>query len=76
MRRYRNRLPPQNDEILGSSREEARQLVSQDPFDIVCLFDFDANPYRIDRRLNQDLFIFIAGYMHRVEDDLGGCSAF
>ena len=67
---YQHRFPSQNDKIFSTSSEESCQLVCQDPFNIICLLDFDTNPYRVDGWLNEDLFILIAGYMHWIQDDL------
>ena len=43
----------------------------KDAFYIIGLFDFDADADCIDRGLDQDLLILVAGDMHWIQDDLG-----
>jgi hypothetical protein len=49
--------------------------VSENPFNIICLFNFDAETYRVDGRLYENLFILVAGNVHWVQDDFRGGSA-
>ena len=44
--------------------------MSKDAFYIIGLFDFDADADCIDRGLDQDLLILVAGDMHWIQDDL------
>jgi hypothetical protein len=41
--------------------------VSQDPLDIIRLFDCDADAQRVDGRLNQDTLLGVAADDERVE---------
>jgi hypothetical protein len=40
---YRHRLPSQNDKVLCPSSEEPCQFVSENPLNVVSLFDLDAD---------------------------------
>lgn len=57
----------EDDEAFGSLHEEAGELVSQDAFDFVGLFDTDADADRIDTGLDEDLFALVAGDRKRLE---------
>lgn len=56
-----DRFPPQNEEALRPLLQESRELVNQDVFNLVGLLDLDADAHGVDRRLDQDALVFIAG---------------
>ena len=53
-------LSTQHDEALRSLHQESCKFMAEYPFDLVCLFDFDANADRVDRGLDKDSFVFIS----------------
>src|SRR5271170_8288146 len=59
-RTYRNRFPSQDDKTLCPSSEESSQFMSEDTFNFIRLFDFDAYADRVDGRLDKHLFVLIA----------------
>ena len=70
---YRNRFPSQDDKTLCPSSEESSQFMSEDTFNFIRLFDFDANADRVDGRLDKHLFVLIAGYMQWIQDNFRRC---
>ena len=46
--------------------------MSQNPLNLIGLLNLDTNPNGIDRWFNEDLFIFIAGNIHWIENDFSG----
>jgi hypothetical protein len=54
-------FPPQHDKALRTLHHESGELVTQDPFDFICLFDLDRYPDGIDRRFDEHPFVFIPG---------------
>lgn len=71
-----DRFPPQNIKALRALGQEACKLVHKDMLNLVGLLDLDAYPHAVDRRLNVDLLVLIAGDGERVQDDLGGAGGF
>lgn len=57
---YLDRFPPENEEGLGSLRQESREFMDQDGLDFVGLLDLDANAYTVDAWLDEDLLVFVA----------------
>lgn len=49
--------------------------MSENPFNIVCLFNFDAETYGVDGRLYENLFVLVASNVHWVQDDFRRGSA-
>ena len=73
---YLDSLSPQDEECLGSLRQESREFVYQDILYIIRLFYLDAHTHTIHRRLYQHLLVLISGYMERVQEDFGGACGF
>lgn len=73
---YLYRLPPQDKERLGALCQESCELVDQNMFDLVGLLYPDADADTVDTRLNEDLLIFVAGDVQRVQQELGGAAGF
>lgn len=63
----------ENHESLCAHHHEPCKLVTQDLFNLICLFDGDAETDRIDRWLDEDTFGFVTGYDEGEKEDLGGC---
>lgn len=68
---YRHGFPPQDEERLGSLRQEARELVDQDMLNLVGLLDLDADAHRVYARLDEDALVLVARNRQRCEEDLG-----
>jgi hypothetical protein len=71
-----DRFPPQDVEALGALSQEAGELVYENVLNLIGLLDLDAYPYTVDRGLNIDSLVLVAGYGERVEDDFGGAGGF
>lgn len=67
-----DRFPPQDVEGLCSLRQESRELVHQDVFNLVRLLDLDAYPHAVYRRLDVHLLVLVSRHCKRVQDDFGG----
>jgi len=52
-------FPSQDDEPLGSHSHEPGKLFTQDPLDLVGLFDADGEPDRVDAGFDEDAFGFV-----------------
>ena len=59
-RSNRNSLSSENDKVLGTHHHESRELMTQDLFDFICLFHFDAESDGIDGSLDQDSFLLVS----------------
>ena len=70
-RTYRNRFPSQDDKTLCPSSKESSQFMSQNAFNVIRLFDFDANADGVDGRFDKDLFILVASDVHWIQNDFG-----
>lgn len=55
-----DRLSPQDEELLCSLGQEAREFVHKNVFDLVCLLNFDTNADAVHARLEQDALGFVA----------------
>ncbi len=64
-------LPPENEEGLGTLCQEPGKLVDQDVFDLVGLFDLDADPYAVDAGLDEDTLVLVAGNRQGRQQHLG-----
>lgn len=69
-------LPPQNEERLGTLCQEPCELVDQDVFNLVCLLYPDADADTVDTWFDEDLLIFVARDVQRVQQELGGATGF
>lgn len=66
LRLYLDRFSPQNEEGLSTLCQKASKLVDQDVFNLVGLFDLDADSDAVDTRLNQDLFAIVSSNGERI----------
>lgn len=66
---YRHRFPSQNNKILCSSGKESCQLMCENPFNVISLFDFNTDSNCVDGRFNEDLLILIPGNVHWIQND-------
>lgn len=73
---YIDRLPPQNEERLGSLRQEPRELVHEDVLDLVRLLYPYAHAHAVDRGLDEHALFLVSGHGQGVEDELGRGSRF
>ena len=71
---YLDGFPPQDDETLGSHSHEPGKLFTQDPLDLVGLFDADGEPDRVDTGFDEDAFGFVTGDEEGLEKGLLGVS--
>jgi len=71
-----DRFPPQNEECLCTLGQEACELVDQNMLDLVRLLYPYAYAHAVDTRLDQDLFVLIAGDCERVEQHFRGTGRF
>ena len=44
----------------------------ENPFNVISLFDFNTDSDCVDGRFNEDLFIFVSGDVHRIQNDFRG----
>jgi len=70
---YRHRFSSQDNKTFSPSSEESSQFMSENTFNFIRLFDFDADADRVDRRLDKDLFVLVACYMQWIQNDFGRC---
>lgn len=68
---YRYRFSSQDDKTLCPSSEESSQFVSENPFNVIRLFDFDANADGVNGRFDKDLFVLVASDVHWIQNDFG-----
>jgi len=47
--------------------------VGEDTFNVIRLFDFDANADRVDGRFDKDLFILVSSNVHWIQNNFGRC---
>lgn len=68
-----DRFSPQNHETLRPLHHEPRELVTQNPLNLIRLLDLDADPDGVYRGLNKHSFIFVPGDYKRVKEDFFRC---
>lgn len=71
---YLDGLPPQNEEGLRSLRQEPRELVDQDMFYLIGLFDLYAYPHAVDAGLDVHLLVLIPCDGDRIQQKLRGAA--
>ena len=71
---YRHRFPTQHNKVLGPHHHEASEFMTQNPLNVIRLFNLDGESEGIDGGLNQDLFILVAGNDNGLENDFLGRS--
>jgi hypothetical protein len=54
-----DRLSSQNNEILCTHHHESGEFMTEDTFDIILLLDANRHANRVDRRFDEDLFLFV-----------------
>jgi hypothetical protein len=54
-----DRLPPQNNEILGTHHHESGEFMTEDTFDIIRLLDANKHANRVGRGFEEDLFLLV-----------------
>jgi hypothetical protein len=64
---YLDRFPPQYEESFSSLCEETRELVNQDMFYLICLFDLYADANRVDARFDENSLVVVARHCKRVQ---------
>ena len=69
-------LSAQDEERLGTLRQEAGELVYEDMLDLVGLLYSDANPHAVDAGLDEDFLVFVARDGERVQEDFWGTGSF
>lgn len=69
-------FPPQNKEALRPLRQKSRELVHQDMLDLICLLDPNAHTHAVDRWLNEDLLVLVAGDCEWIEQHFWGRCGF
>lgn len=73
---YLDRLPPQDEERLGTLRQKPCEFVNQNVFNLICLLYPDAHADTVDTWLNEDLFVFVSGDVQRIKQKLGRAGGF
>jgi hypothetical protein len=67
-------FPPQHNEILRALHHKSSELCTENALDLVGLLYSDADTDRVDGRLDQDAFVFVAGNRQGVQEDFLGPS--
>lgn len=57
---YLDWFPPQHDEALRPLHHESRELVTQDPLNLVRLLNLDTESNGVDRRLDEDTLVLVS----------------
>ena len=65
---YLYRFPPEHNEIFSSHHHKPHELVAQNLFNLISLFDGNTDTNRIDWSLNEHLFFFISGYHDWIQE--------
>jgi hypothetical protein len=71
-----DRFPSEYEEAFSSLSEEPCELVHQYLLNLIGLLYADAHTHRVDRGLDEDTFILVAGNSQRIEKRFGGACGF
>lgn len=65
-----DRFSPQYNEALCTLHHETSELMAQNSFNLVCLFDLDTESDGVYRGFDEHSLVFISGDDERVQEDL------
>ncbi len=64
-----DRLPPQHKESLSPLGQESGEFVDEDMFNLICLFDLDADTDTVDAWFDEDSFILVSCHGQGVQEN-------